>query len=205
MSPFVARNGHGGAVTACPLLRDERKSWRLPGLALTSPLQEGQTTHHAPVKGKTLSPSQGFRFDKSKYARARAFYRYRVSVALANLPPGDLGNRLLSVLISLSHPQISGSLFTHFRRTCAGTENAQSDLTGKVKTQMRLRELAALLSSCNEQQDRIRCVPWNDRSHVAPSDDAGRRLAGSRQAQRLGSAAERKVHSSHGSGSRRGC
>jgi hypothetical protein len=64
----------------------------------------------------------------------------------------------------------------------AQPQTPNRSLTGKVKPQMRLRGLAALLSSFNEQQDRIRCVSWNDRSHVAPSDDAGRRLAGSRQA-----------------------
>jgi hypothetical protein len=77
-------------------------------------------------------------------------------------------------------------------------------LTGKVKPQLQLPRLATLLSSINEEQDRIRRVPWNERSQLAPGDDAGRRLAGSRQTQGLGFDAERQVHTSYGSRSRRG-
>jgi hypothetical protein len=44
---LLARNGHGRAVTACPLLGDERKSGGLRDLALTSPLHGDAKDHRA--------------------------------------------------------------------------------------------------------------------------------------------------------------
>src|SRR5260370_36529482 len=69
---------------------------------------------------------------------------------------------------------------------------------------MRLRGSVPSLSSCDEQQDRVRRLSRERRSLVAVGDNARRRFAGSRKAQRLGSHAEGKVSGPFGCGARRG-
>jgi hypothetical protein len=63
----LARNGHGGAVTACPLLGQEQNSGGLRGLALTSILARGTKGPTAPRKRQNRVTVTGVSVRQSKY------------------------------------------------------------------------------------------------------------------------------------------
>src|ERR1700739_66799 len=104
-----------------------------PRVACTS----GQRTQRA-RKGKNRFSVTGARSDKSQYRASESGLPVSRLCCFSQSSTGDLGNRLLSVLISLSHPQISGSLFTIFDAHVPELKTPNPTLTGKVKIQMRL-------------------------------------------------------------------
>jgi hypothetical protein len=63
----LARNGHGGAVTACPLLGQEQNSGGPRGLALTSILARGTKGSTAPRKRQNRVTVTGVSVRQSKY------------------------------------------------------------------------------------------------------------------------------------------
>jgi len=129
--------------------------------------------------------------------------RFRDATAMSALP-------LMTGIAQ--RPRAGHRLPSSCRRRSANTVNSHADggaivhpnPAGKVKFHLRLQGSMRLLSSGHDRQDRLRRLSWNGRPHVAPRDDAGRWIAGSRQAQGLGAHAPWKIAASFGCRSRRG-